>query len=193
MLTIGLTGDVGAGKSTLSRVLKRMGATVLDADKIARDLWKLPEVQKLAEERWGEGFFKGRRKKIHSKIANIIFNDEKEYEFASRLLHERTFDELKSLIESSKGVVVVEMPLLFECGVADWFDDIIYVTSEMEKRKELIAKRKWDIKEVERREAKMLPREEKISQSDWVLENNGTLKEWKKRAKELGKTLMSKV
>ncbi len=46
MLTVGLTGDVGAGKSTLSRVWKDMGATVIDADRAARDMWDLPEIRK---------------------------------------------------------------------------------------------------------------------------------------------------
>lgn len=193
MLTIGLTGDVGAGKSTLSRVLKKMGATVIDADSVARNLWKLSEVRKTAEKRWGKDFFKDKSSVVYSKIANIIFNNEDEYDFVTKLLHKRTLEELKILIDESDGLVIVEIPLLFECDISDWFDGIIYVTAEIDKRSELIARRNWNIEEVLRREAKMMPREEKISRSDWILENKGSLKEWKAKSKELGKLLLSKV
>lgn len=193
MLTIGLTGDVGAGKSTLSRVLKKMGATVIDADSVARNLWKLSEVRKTAEKRWGKDFFKDKSSVVYSKIANIIFNNEDEYDFVTKLLHKRTLEELKILIDESDGLVIVEIPLLFECDISDWFDGIIYVTAEIDKRSELIARRNWNMEEVLRREAKMMPRGEKISRSDWILENKGSLKEWKAKSKELGKLLLSKV
>ena len=62
MLTVGLTGDVGAGKSTLARVWEEMGATVIDADRVARDMWKDPDVQRKAAERWGSDFFGGDQK-----------------------------------------------------------------------------------------------------------------------------------
>ena len=193
VLTIGLTGDVGAGKSTLSRVLKRLGATVFDADSVARNLWKLSEVRRAAEKCWGKDFFKDKNSVVYSKIANIIFNDEDEYEFVTKLLHKRTLDELKSLIEESDGLVIVEIPLLFECGISDWFDGIVYVAADIDKRSELIARRNWNLEEVQRREAKMMSREEKMSRSDWILENKGSLKEWKAKSKELGKLLLSKV
>ncbi|MFA7366258.1 MAG: dephospho-CoA kinase, partial [Synergistaceae bacterium] len=86
MLTVGLTGDVGAGKSTLSRVWKDMGATVIDADRVARDMWDLPEIRKKASERWGSDFFEGDQRSVFAKIAAKIFSEEEEYEFVSDLL-----------------------------------------------------------------------------------------------------------
>lgn len=193
MLIIGLTGDVGAGKSTLSREWKKMGATVYDADTVARSMWKLPEIRKLAEERWGKGFFKGKSSVVFSKIANKIFNDDEEYKFVSELLHKRTMVELKRLIKNSEGLVVVEIPLLYECESADWFDGIVYVSASIENRVKRNAARNWNEEEVLRRESKLLSRKEKISRADWVLENTGTLKEWKKKARELGKEFLEKI
>lgn len=193
MLTIGLTGDVGAGKSTLCRVWKRMGATVYDADTVARSMWNLPEVRKTAEKRWGKGFFKGKSSVVFSKIANKIFNDNEEYEFVSKLLHKRTMEELERLIKSSEGLVIVEIPLLYECGVSNWFDGVVYAAASIEKRVERNVTRNWSSEEILRRESKLISREEKISRSDWVLENTGTLKEWRIKARKLGKIFLAKT
>ena len=57
MPTIGLTGDVGAGKSTLCKEWAAMGARVIDSDSVARSLWDDPQIQREAEKRWGAGFF----------------------------------------------------------------------------------------------------------------------------------------
>ena len=187
MLTIGLTGDVGAGKSTLCRVWQGMGATIIDADTVAREMWKLPEIQEKAGARWGEGFFTGDWKDIFARIAAKIFTDDAEYDFASGLLHQATIKELKDRAAAASGWVVVEIPLLYESGVPLWFDGVVFAAASVEKRIERNQKRNWDENEVRRRDAKLLPREEKIKRADWVLENTGTLAEWENKARELGK------
>ncbi len=193
MLTIGLTGDVGAGKSTLCRVWNAMGATVFNADTIAREMWKLPEIQKKAEERWGAGFFDGEWKTVLAKIASKIFSDDDEYIFASELLHCPTMEELKRLVNKSSGWVVIEIPLLYECGLPDWIDGVVYAAASLEKRMERNKVRGWDETEIRRRDRKLLPRAEKLCRADWVIENTGTLEEWEKKARELGRIFIERT
>lgn len=192
MLTVGLTGDVGAGKSTLSRVWKEMGALVIDADSVARDMWKLPDVQKKAAERWGADFFEGEWKSVLAKIAAKIFTDETEYDFVSNLLHDSTIAEIERQVNKANGWVVVEIPLLFECGRPKWMDCVVYASASTEKRVERNAARGWDSGEIKRRESKLMPREEKIRMSDWVIDNSGSIKEWETKAGELGKIFLEK-
>ena len=192
MLTVGLTGDVGAGKSTLSRVWKDMGATVIDADRVARDMWKLPDVQKKASERWGSDFFDGDQKSVFSKIAEKIFSDEREYEFVSDLLHPATIAAIEDIVKNADGWVVVEIPLLFECGRPKWIDFVVFASASAEKRVERNASRGWDAAEIKRRESRLMPRDEKIRRSDWVLENSGTKEEWEAKARELGNIFLEK-
>ncbi len=193
MLTVGLTGDVGAGKSTLCRVFAAMGAKILDADSVARDMWRCGDVQRQAEARWGAGFFKGEWKNVLSKIADKIFSSEEEYKFASSLLHSATMNELKTLAESSASdLTIVEIPLLYECGVPGWIDGVIYAAAPLEKRVERNASRNWNKSEILRREAKLMPREEKIRRADWFLENTGTADEWEAKARELCGILLIK-
>lgn len=190
MLTIGLTGDVGAGKSTLCSVWRGMGATVFDADTVARDMWGLRTVRSCAARRWGKGFFKGEQKEVFAKIANIIFNDEREYEFASKLLHRHTIEELARRVGESSGWVVVEIPLLFECGVPAWIDKIVYATASADKRVLRNAKRNWNMDEISRRENRLLPRGEKIKHADYVLENSGSEDEWRAKGRALGEEFL---
>jgi len=186
LLKIGLTGDVGAGKSTLCQVWKSMGAEIIDADTIARDMWKLPEVQKKAEKKWGKGFFNAEWKEVCAKIAAKIFSNEDDYDFASQLLHAATAKEIKKRLRSETGLVITEVPLLFENGGYKWCDGVVYAAATLKKRAERNKSRGWNRKEVKRREAKLMPRKEKIARADWVLKNNGTIEEWESKARELG-------
>ena len=69
MPTVGLTGDVGAGKSTLCKEWAAMGAHIIDADSVARALWDDPGIRREAEKRWGAGFFDAPHKELWAKIA----------------------------------------------------------------------------------------------------------------------------
>ena len=192
MLTVGLTGDVGAGKSTLSKVWEDMGAAVIDADRVARDMWQLPDVQKRASERWGSDFFEDDQKSVFAKIAEKIFSDEREYEFVSDLLHPATIAAIEEIVKNADGWVVVEIPLLFECGRPKWMDFVVFASASAEKRVERNASRGWDAAEIKRRESRLMPRDEKIRRSDWVLENSGTKEEWEAKARELGNIFLEK-
>ncbi len=191
MLTLGLTGDVGAGKSTLCSVWRSMGISVFDADTVAREMWRSEDVQKKACFRWGDDFFDGEWKSVLKKIADKIFNSKEEYDFASSLLHKATIKELKHLAAESGGVVVLEIPLLYECGEEDMFDEIIYASASLEKRAERNISRGWNRDEILRRENKLMDRCEKIRRSDFVIENDGTADAWEEKAREFGKMFLA--
>ena len=192
MLTVGLTGDVGAGKSTLARVWEEMGATVIDADRVARDMWKDPDVQRKAAERWGSDLFDGDQKSVNAKIAAKIFSEEEEYEFVSDLLHPATISAIEKFVQGAEGWIVVEIPLLFECGRPEWMDLVVFVSASPEKRAERNASRGWDAGEIKRRERRLMPRDEKMAMSDWVLENIGSKEEWEIKARELGNIFLER-
>lgn len=183
MPTVGLTGDVGAGKSTLCEEWLALGAAVIDADTAARDMWADPEIQKQAMARWGSGFFDGQRRDVYKRIADKIFTDRQEYNFAARLLYPGTIAAIMAAAENAGGVVIVEMPLLFECGAESWMDAVVYAEADLKKRAERNIKRNWNEDEIKRRELWLLPREEKIKRSDIVLLNAGTEEEWRQKAR----------
>ncbi len=192
MSIIGLTGDVGAGKSTLCAVWREMGARVVDSDTVARSMWDRADVRCTAEKRWGEGFFdEPDKKRLWAKIAAKIFNDEEEYKFASSLIHGYVRKALEEAVRGARGWVVVEIPLLYEGGYDKWLDYVVYAAAPFDKRVARNSKRNWNAAELSRREAKLLPGAQKAEKADFVLVNEGTEEEWKEKARLLGEKLKS--
>ena len=193
ILTVGLTGDVGAGKSALASLWREMGAKVIDADEIAKRQWSDLKVRRKVESRWGSAFFKGDLKNVYAKIAAKIFSDAAEYKFATKIIHEATFKEIQNILAESCRWVVLEIPLFFESGHYDWLDYVVYAAAPREKRIEWNSVRGWDESEMSRRENWFMPRDEKISRSSFVLENNGTMEEWKEKGRALGRFFLKKL
>ena len=185
MPTVGLTGDVGAGKSTLCKEWAAMGAHIIDADSVARALWDDPGIRREAEKRWGAGFFDAPHKELWAKIAAKIVADAEEYRFASRLIHNNTMETIKKMAAGADGWVVAEIPLLYEGGHEGWLDCVVYAAAPFEKRVERNAKRRWNAEEVSRRENRLLPSGEKMARADFVLVNDGTEEEWRQKARGL--------
>ncbi|MDO4988327.1 MAG: dephospho-CoA kinase [Synergistes sp.] len=183
MKIIGLTGDVGAGKSTLCREWEKLGAHIIDADAAARALWDAPDVRTEAEVRWGKSFFDAPRTEMYRRIADKIFTSAEEYAFAQKLIHERTIAAIKDEAKRCGGIVIAEIPLMYEGGHDRWIDRIIFAAAPFDKRVARNAKRNWNADEVARREAKLLPSEEKKRRAWLVLTNDGTEEEWKEKAR----------
>jgi dephospho-CoA kinase len=175
MLALGVTGDVGAGKSTLTRFWKEMGASVLDADEIVRSLWKRPAIISEAVSRWGMKVADPAGNILPRDIASRAFSCREEYEWLCGLLHPLVRIEMERLAASLEGWVVAEIPLLFEGGVPEWIDATVYVAAPEERRRERNSTRGWDGGEILRRESFLFPSEEKKRRADIVLENNGSL------------------
>ena len=184
MLALGVTGDVGAGKSTLTRFWKEMGASVLDADEIVRSLWKRPDVIGKAVSRWGRGVADNGGNILRGEIAARAFSCAEDYAWLCGLLHPLVRIEMERISASLEGWVVAEIPLLFEGGVPQWIDATVYLAAPEEKRRERNSSRGWTAGEIIRRESFLLPSEEKKRRADVVLENAGTLENLRETAEK---------
>ncbi len=175
MLVTALTGDVGAGKSTLSRVWRDMGANVVDADEIAKEQWMCPEVAGVARARWGDDVYGPDGRPDYAKIAECAFANEAEHRFTIELIHPRTRAEITRRVNALRGWIVAEIPLLFEAGVHDWVDHIVFASAPRDARVARNRARNWDEREILRREKNLLPSLEKQKKSDLVLSNRRAL------------------
>ena len=178
MAVIAVTGDVGAGKSTVSKLLAEklnLNSEVFDADKIVKSLWERENVKFSAVSHWGNNILDNEGNVIKSKISEYIFSDKSEWEFCNNLIHPLVMAELKLIAENHNNVIL-EIPLLFEAGRSEWIDKVIYVSAEFNIRaKRCRLQRGWSIEELKRREKFLLPTELKISMSDYVIFNNDSL------------------
>ncbi|MFP4482745.1 MAG: dephospho-CoA kinase [Thermovirgaceae bacterium] len=177
MLVVGLTGDIGAGKSTLADFWKRAGASVVSADAIVDEIWKQGILNEEVCRRWGQSIISDEGHPDHKRIASIIFENEEEYRWLGRIIHPLVRSIMEGRILSMDGWVVAEIPLLFENSVPWWVDETAYVTASLNQRISRNSKRKWSTKEILRREDWLLSSDKKRELADYVVENEGELED----------------
>jgi dephospho-CoA kinase len=188
-IVIGLLGGVASGKSCVATLLAELGATVLDADAIARKLLDEADVRAELVARFGASIVVPRDAAggpagsiDRSALARATFGHPEELADLERLLHPRVRAELSRrlaghLASGDVPAVVLDVPLLLESSpLAERCDLLLYVESPAaERRRRVVELRGWEGDELARREAHQLPAEEKRRRADLVLRNDGTL------------------
>lgn len=175
MLIVGLTGGIGAGKSTVANMFAQLGALVVDADQLAREAIEpgstgFDEVVKtFGEKVLTDGEID------RKKLGKIVFKDANERKKLEAIVHPRVQEALARKIKSlSPGdVLVYEIPLLVETGAKDKFDYIITVEADIENRLDRLFERGMDEDEAERRIAAQASREQREAVADSVIINDG--------------------
>jgi len=190
MLVVGLTGDVGAGKSTVARTWKAQGAFLIDSDEIVRSLWKTERLRAEVLSRFGESGISRENGEVDTAaVARAVFENAEDYKWVCSLLHPMVLDKVGALLQGKTGWVVVELPLLFEAGRPSWLDLVVYVTAPEKARICRTRSRGWQEEELHRREKWLLPSTEKAALSDIVIENAGTRPDMEMLIKNLGKKM----
>jgi len=182
-IIIGLTGNIGSGKSTVAAFLREMGYPVLDADLLserAREL-KKAELKALFPEAFlGEELDRRR-------LAQLVFSDPQRLRALEELIHpevRRLLEEELSRLEAP--LVFVEIPLLFEKGWEGRLQGTILVAAPLEERlKRAMARSGLSREEVLARERAQMPEEEKRRRATWVLENRGSLEDLRAQVQAL--------
>lgn len=191
MLVVGLTGDVGAGKSTLSSIWRASGAHVIDADAIVSDIWKDEEMIALAVDRWGIRIISGSGKPDHAVISGIVFENDEEYRWVCNKIHPIVRKRMAEMARCLEGWVVAEIPLLFENGVADWIDLTVYVEAPLETRLSRNSHRGWGLEEIRKREGRLMERTRKMELADFIVTNDGSLEKLRLHAKTLASRFLA--
>ena len=180
---IGLTGGIGAGKSTAAERFRARGALVLDADEISRDSLKKDgacygEVVHL----FGSEVLQPNGEIDRKKLAGIVFSDEDKRNKLNAIVHPYVIETMFRLAEESLGklggIAVFEAPLLFESGMHERMDRNILVTCGEEQRLERILTRDNTTRDAAlARIRAQMPEEEKRLLADDILENSGTIEQ----------------
>ena len=180
MNIIGLTGGIACGKSTVSHILKTLGATILDADKMAHALMQPKQpLYRSYVAHWGDKILTSQGTLDRRAIGALVFGDAEERAWLDRTAHPILEAELQhrlaQLRNQRASVVVLDVPLLFESGW-DRYADEIWVASIPEhlQVERLMARNHLTEAEARARIASQMPLAEKCARADVVLDNSNT-------------------
>ena len=196
MLIVGLTGGVASGKTAVSRILKEEGAYIIDADQIARELVR-PHKPAWGEiiRAFGREILQEDGSILRKKLADKVFTDPEQRKVLNRILHPRIKEEIDRRAKEigqkdPEAIVVIDAPLLIELGMHHQMDRLIVVTSTQTQQMERLKKRDGRSPEEALKlfSSQMLV-EEKEKLADFVIRNEGSLEEMKKKAKGVFKEL----
>jgi dephospho-CoA kinase len=183
MILIGLTGNIASGKSEVAAMLAERGATVIDADVLAREAVR-PETQALKDivKRWGKDILKTDGSLDRAALRQIVFADQSELDALNRIVHPgvtRLRDrEIARARERGDQIVICVIPLLFERNLSEEFDAIVLVDSARPLRLErMVATRSLEETDAMNMIAAQMPAELKRARADYVIENNGSLQD----------------
>jgi dephospho-CoA kinase len=185
---VGLTGGLGAGKSTALAALERLGAVTLSTDAVVRELYASDEVRDAVVARWGEDVAPG-GEVDRSTVAAKAFASADERTWLEELLWPRVGQRVWDWRQEVSGrepppaAAVVETPLLFEAGLEGIYDATIAVIAPEDVRAARAAERGHAA--VDERAARQLTQEEKSRRATHTVVNSGTVEDLEAKLSEL--------
>ena len=184
MKVIGLTGGTGSGKSTVATYLENKGCVIIDADEISRELTKPGgEALEPIRRRFGDEVFFENGTLNRKKLGTIVFNDNVKLRSLEAITTDIVVRKVLEKVDHLKnqgfdGIVILDAPLLFECGMKDFTDENWLVTCDLENRiQRLIDRDGISRQSILDRMSNQLSDEHKRMMADRIIENSGSLTE----------------
>ena len=195
MRIIGLTGGIGSGKSTVSAMLRELGAVVIDADEGARAVVE-PGRPALAEivATFGPDILDPSGRLDRQRLADLVFHDEASRRRLNAITHPRVREWMAARMQEAATagaeVVVLDIPLLFESGRDEDMKDVVLVWTPEEAQVTRAVARGASEADVRARMAAQMPLAEKRERARWVIDNSGSLEETRRRVEDVWHELM---
>jgi dephospho-CoA kinase len=176
MIKVAITGNIGSGKTTVSKIFNTMGIPVFYADIEARLLYYRDDLKQQLSILFGDEIFDNNNEVDTKKLASIIFGDASKLKAINNIIHPLVFEKYEQWLEMNKDedYTLHETAILFENKLESHYDLIINVTAPPELRISRIMQRDGvSRKKVELRMNHQLSEEEKNQRSDFVITNDG--------------------
>ncbi|ADC88671.1 dephospho-CoA kinase [Thermocrinis albus DSM 14484] len=188
MLTVGLTGNIGSGKSTVATLFRECGFKVYDADTIIKSFYQeRGEVYRKVVSAFGESILKEDGSVDTKKLADEVFAHKEKL----RILEEITHTALYSYLQQEErklspgDVMVVEASLLVEKGSYRRYHFLVVVYADYATCKERAIRKGFTEEDFERRWRMQMPPEEKLKKAHYIIDNRGDLDSLRRRVREL--------
>jgi dephospho-CoA kinase len=199
MKVIGLTGGIASGKSTVSGMLKKLGAEIIDADKIAREVVEPGQkCLNMIVTKFGKGVLKSDGTLDRKKLGSIVFNDKRKLKFLNDITHPEIRkiigQRLKTIEMNGKSdAVVVDAAVLIESRMDDMVDEVwlVYVDDDIQLER---LKKRDNITDEEAavRISSQMPFSQKMKHADCIIDNSKTIEHTKEQVEKLWDELFQK-
>ncbi len=195
MVVIGVTGSIGSGKSRVCQILAKLGAAIIDADKLAQETYKpYSEAWHELVSAFGKDILTSDQQIDRQKLGQIVFSDPASLAQLNHIVHPKAYGMAKERIETyrrrGRKAVVLEAALLIEAGWTTLVDQVwLVVASEATVVDRLKKGKTANESEVLARLKTQMPTQEKMKYAHEVIDNDGTLEELEARVAELWQKL----
>lgn len=197
MKLIGLTGGIASGKSTVSAILRQLGAHVIDADALAREIVKphQPAWNEIVNS-FGNGILQSDQTLDRKKLRKLVFDEPNARKHLEAITHPKirrlAQEKIAEYAATGAPLVVYEAPLLFETGVHLWLRPVILVACDPAVQKRRLRQRdNLNEAEIEQHLRAQMNLDEKRKLADYVIENNGTREDLESTVNRLVQTILS--
>lgn len=191
MLTIGITGGIGSGKSTAARILEEYGARIILADEVAWGVIQpdMPAYRQIVDH-FGPGILDEARRIDRKKLGEIVFNNSQELLLLNSITHARVAEKIKDLLDGFRReqvkLAVVEAIVPIGHGFLDAVDTVwVVLASEAVRVERIIKRNNFSPEEALRRIRSQMSDEKYKSVADKMIYNNGTVSELRVKIREL--------
>ena len=195
MLSLGVTGGLGSGKTVVARFFAGKGAYHFDADLVAKDiLLGSEEVLDEVRAAFGEDVLGADGKIETAKLARQIFHNPAQQRELNEIIHPRVvaaaLRQMEGAASRGAALFILDAPLLFEAGLEKHLDKTLVVAAAEELRVQRALDRGGlSEDDIRSRMALQMPEEEKLARADIIVDNNGTLEELTARLDQVYLTL----
>jgi dephospho-CoA kinase len=188
---LGLTGGIASGKSTVAKILQSLGAAIVNADDLAR------EVVEPGQEAWkeivasfGADILQSDQTLDRQKLRKLIFNRPEARKQLESIIHPRVRalaeERIRQYAAAGYPVVVYEVPLLFEGNLQEWLRPVILVACNIETQTARLQKRDHlTPADAEKHIAAQMSLKDKRRLADYLIENNGTLEDLERQTRQI--------
>lgn len=194
-MVLGVTGSIAGGKSSVCKMFRRLGAQIVSADALAREVVRPgSDVLVRLVERFGAGILTEQGMLDRAALADKVFADDEARRALNALTHpaiaQLAEQRLRQCAQSGAPLVIYEAPLLFEAGAEKRVDAVLVVKIDPQVQlRRLMARDRLDPEAARRRIAAQLSQQEKLARADYVIDNSGSLAQTQAQVEALFKKL----
>ncbi len=199
MKVVALTGGVASGKSTVARMLRALGAEILDADQVAREVVEpgQPALDEIVSA-FGREFLTADGRLDRRRLADLVFSDPQARLRLNAIVHPRVLARLRERIQEiaavrPQTVVVVDLPLLFDVPLPEFeqLDAIVVYATPATQIQRLVSRDGLSQEEAEARLRAQIPLETKRARARWVVDNEGPLAQTREQVERVWEEILA--